>query len=137
MSHFQLCLKASGVAALTDIDVLLDNTKTDPFPALYQPYSEISGQDNLGHNIKSGDPVAHWHWEWLSQPDIDTLMGFEGNVYVRTEKREGLIRKFAVFDAYMQEPQIGEPILPENGIPFYPQRRGPVDVDFIGLVLIP
>lgn len=134
MSHFQLATSSAGIAGLTDLDVLLDNTGADPWPVSYQPYTEVVAADNLGHNIKAGLPVAHWHWDWLSQPDIDVLLGYEGNVYVRTEKITGRIRAFAVFAGYMQEPQIGDAILPDGGIPFFPQRRGPVDVDFIALV---
>lgn len=131
MSHFQLCKKSDGVGALADLCDILYVTQADPWPVTYFPYSEISGQDNLGHNIKSGDPLGHWHWDWLSQPDVDALLGYEGEVYVRTEKRRGTIRNFVTFDAYMQEPQIGEPILATNGKPFFPQARGPIDVDFI------
>ncbi len=133
-SHYQLCLKADGLAALASLDQILYVTQADPFPATYLPYTKIVEQDNLGHNIKAGLPTAHWHWEALSQPDIDALLAYEGEVYVRTEKREGVIRKFAIFEAYMQEPVIGDPILPENGVPDYPQKRGPIDIDFIALV---
>lgn len=137
MSHYQLGVLSSFCTTMVPLDQILFESRADPFPATYQPYTEISGQDNLGHNIKSGDPSAHWHFEWLSQPDLDRLMAYEGYVCVRTEVRTGLIRKFEVFQAYMQEPQIGEPIMPEGGVPFHPQMRGPVDVDFIEMTLMP
>lgn len=137
MSHYQLGALSSFCTTMVPLDEILFESQADPFPATYQPYTEISGQDNLGINIKSGDPVIHWHFEWLPQPDVVRLMAYEGWVCVRTEVRNGLIRAFATFQAYMQELQIGEPILPEGGMPFHPQIRGPIDADFISAVLIP
>lgn len=137
MSHFQLGTLTVGCSGMQDLDAILYESQADPSPVTYQPYTEVSGQDNLGHNIKSGNPVAHWHFEWLSQPDVSRLMAYEGYVCVRTEVRTGTIREFKTFYGYMQEPEIGEPILPEGGVPFHPQARGPIDVDFISLILVP
>lgn len=132
MSHYQLCLKSNGVGALADLCDILTQTQADPWPVLYLPYAELVGDDNLGRHIKAGPPTAHWHWDWLAQPDVDALLDYsDKDVYVRTEKRDGTIRDFQVFDAYMQEPTLGEPILPQNGVPALGQCRGPIDVDFI------
>lgn len=131
MSHFGLCLQSEGIAALHDLCDVLDNTKADPFPVLYQPYTAIVEDDNIGLPIKAGLPLPTWHYDWLSQPDVDTLLGYDGQqVYVRTEKHTGQIKSFATFLAYCVITSIGEPILTDGGIPFLPQRRGPIDIEY-------
>lgn len=134
MSHFQLCKFSDGVSALADLDVLLDDSKADPFPATYAPYAEIVGTDTYGQPVKMGLPTAHWHWDWLPQVDVDTLLDTEGHVYVRTELRTGNIRSFDIFDAYLVVADIGEPMRSENGTPFYGQARGPIEIDFTSMV---
>lgn len=134
MSHLRLCKKSDGVANLVDIDVLLDTAKADPHPVTYQPWTDVPGDDNLGAPIRAGYPLARWHWDWLPQPDVDILLGYEGSVYVRTDKRTGTIREHATFEATLVISDIGEPIRFENGIPDVPQARGPVDVEFRMLV---
>lgn len=133
-SHFGLCAYASGVSALARLDSLLDETGADPFPATYQAYAEIVGVDSVGQPVKLGLPVAHWHWDWLAQRDLDKLLDMEGHVYVRTETRTGDIRAFAIFAGYLVVSEIGEPLKPENGQPFYGQARGPVEIDLVSLI---
>lgn len=130
MSHFQLCKQSDGLAAITDIAVLFDNTQADPFPVTYQPWTDVPADDNLGRPIRAGLPLARWHYDWLSQPDVDVLLDLEGPVYVRTEKRIGRIRAFAIFAADLVVTDIGEPLLSEGGTSFLPQRRGPIEIEY-------
>lgn len=141
MSHYRLTTQALGVNTLADIDAILDFTKTDPYPVMYQEYTDVLEQDNLGIPIEAGLPRASWHWDWLPQTDIVALFGICPDasipVYVRTRKNTGLRYDYVIFTATMLRPRIGDMILPETGEPFFPQRRGPVDVDFINLVAVP
>ncbi len=133
-SHLKLAKRADGVAALMPIDEILFNTRAEPFPVNYQPWTDASTDDNLGRPNRTGFPLGRWHFEWLSQPDVDTLLGYEGEVYVRTEKRTGLIRELKNFAADLVITDLGDPILPENGVPEYPQRRGPIEVEHRNMV---
>lgn len=136
MSHFQLATYASGTAGLKPLEEVLYHTQTDPFPATYQGWTDVPGDDNLGRPIRAGYPFATWHWEWLSQRDVDTLLGYEGQVYFRTEIRSGQIRSFGYFSADLVVTDIGEPVAPANGPPFYPQPRGPIECEFRNLVAV-
>lgn len=141
MSHYRLTTQALGINTLADIDVILELTKTDPYPVIYQEFTDTVDNDNLGIPIEAGLPRASWHWDWLPQVDIVALQGIcsgaSAAVYVRTRKNTGLKYDYVIFTATMLRPRIGDMILAEHGEPFYPQRRGPVDVDFINLVVVP
>lgn len=141
MSHYRLAPFASVVPVLQEIDCILLETGADPFPVSYQEFTEVVDTDNLGIPIEAGFPIAHWHWDWLPQADIDALLaicsGSDAPVYVRTRKNEGLRYVFAIFQGTMLRPAIGDMILSDGGEPFFTQRRGSVDIDFINLVEIP
>lgn len=135
MSHFQLAHYADGLGGLTPLDTLLPSTGADPFPATFQEYAEIVDVDSYGQPIKLGLPQAHWHWDWLAQPDIEILLEHEGHIYTRTETRRGLIRSFDIYSGYLVV-TIGEPILSANGVPLYPQPCAPVDCDLVSLIYV-
>lgn len=141
MSHYRLTTQALGVGTLTAVDVLLPLTQADPYPVSYQEFAEVVDNDNLGIPIEAGLPRASWHWDWLPQADIQALLDIcpstSAAVYLRTRENSGLDYTFAIFTATMLRPRIGDPILSEFGPPIYPLPRGPVDVDFISLVLVP
>lgn len=138
MSHYRLGTYAAGLAAIKSID---DIVVAEPYPITYLEYTEVVDVDNLGIPIEAGLPRASWHWDWLPQADLEALAtlcpGASVAVYVRTRQNIGVRYQYQIFTATMLRPRVGDMIQSEAGEPYYPQRRGPVDIDFINLVVVP
>lgn len=133
MSHFGICKYADGLAALARLEEVVFEAETDPL-STYQPYTDTPGTNTLGVPIKAGLPVASWAWDWLPQADAARLADYEGSVYLRTDTREGGIRKFKTFSGTMLELERGDHIISTTGIPFFKQCTGPIAARFVNLV---
>lgn len=138
MSKFKIATLAQGVAGLRNLSELVSG---DPFPAEFQDYSEVVGTDLNGAPVTAGLPRAKWTWEWLPQFEIDRLLTYcpsdNASVYIRTETMYGTKRKFKIYQATMLKPALGDIELSLHGEPALPQHRGPVEIQFVNLVLQP
>ncbi|CAG0948030.1 hypothetical protein ANRL1_04843 [Anaerolineae bacterium] len=115
---FRIATLAQGVAGLTDVREIFSES-IQPFPAPFQNYAEIVGNDLNSAPIKLGLPVCHWHFEWLYRDDYALLAAYEGTVYIETDKGAGV---FGVYLAVMGIPKEPEPL--QGG------TCGPVDIEF-------